>query len=71
MRSLSEIQAEMAVAKKRLSQLRAEEYAILLKYPCQGCGAPVGSVCRKIGGNRTSAHAERHKAAEKVHYERP
>ena len=55
----------MKRAKTRLSQLRAEEYHILLQYPCKGCGVPAGRVCVKVCSRaKTAAHVERHKAAK-------
>ena len=65
MRSLVEIQADLRRARQRFLQLRAEEYQILLKYPCQGCGQPAGAACVKICSRaKTAAHAERHRAAK-------
>jgi hypothetical protein len=62
-RSLAEIEFDIARAKARLGQLRAEEYRLLRQYPCTGCGAPVGASCVKVSGFKTAAHAERHRAA--------
>lgn len=65
MRPLVEIQADVRRTKVRLAQLRAEEYQILLQYPCKGCGMPAGRVCVKVCTRaKTAAHAERHKAAK-------
>ncbi len=68
MRPLVEIQADIRRAKQRLGQLRAEEYQILLQYPCKspgGCGAGVGQVCVKVCTRaKTAAHAQRHEAAK-------
>jgi hypothetical protein len=65
MRSLLAIQHDIRLAKKRLAQLRSEEYQILLKYPCRGCGMPVGHSCVKVGSRqRTASHNERVRDAE-------
>jgi hypothetical protein len=67
MRTLVEIQYDIGNAKKRLAQLRAEEYQILLKYPCRGCKQPAGRACVKICSRaKTAAHAERHKDAREA-----
>jgi hypothetical protein len=63
-RSLPAIRLDISRAKKRLAQLRSEEYQILLRIPCHGCGAPAGYPCVKVcSRQKTAAHAERRRAA--------
>lgn len=65
-RSLVEIQADVRRAKQRLNQVLAEQCRIYLQYPCKGCGAGVGQVCRKVCTRAPypHCHAERRRAAE-------
>jgi hypothetical protein len=63
-RSLPAIWLDISRAKKRLAQLRSEEYQILLRILCHGCGAPVGCPCVKVCSHqKTWPHAERRRAA--------
>lgn len=65
MRSLVEIREDERKAKQRLAQVQVELYAIYVKYPCTGCGAGVGQVCRKVCTRAPypHCHAERRRAA--------
>jgi hypothetical protein len=61
-RPLPAIRLDIGRAKKRLTQLRAEEYRLLVRVPCRLCGAAVGKPCTKGTTQRvTAAHAERHR----------
>jgi hypothetical protein len=62
-RSLAAIQLDIVRTKHRLGQLRAEEYKLLIRFPCKGCGAEAGQVCVKVSGVKTAAHVQRHNAA--------
>lgn len=70
MRPLVEIRVDIRRAKQRLAQLRAEEYQILLQYPCKspgGCGAGIGQACVKVCSRaKTAAHVQRHQAAKEA-----
>jgi hypothetical protein len=63
-RTLHAIELDIGRAKKRLAQLRAEEYPLLMKVACRGCGAKVGCVCvKEYSRKKTAVHAERRKDA--------
>jgi hypothetical protein len=62
---LAAIRLDIDRAKKRLAQLRAEEYQVVLKVACRLCGVKAGQRCCKGCSSReTAAHAERRRDAE-------
>jgi len=66
-RTLAEVDADLARAKSRLQQLRHEKASIVVKEAsCSLCGRNRGWPCTKPSGVATFPHAERVRAAKKA-----